>query len=114
MKAPLLVSERRPSVSGLRTTKAFERVRSPVTRDVKLSRLDTAIDDLDYPISPAEVERECSDVRLLLADGTENLGDLIGDSDADSFASPDELASEVMNLLPQHAVGEPYQSEGEG
>jgi hypothetical protein len=53
-------------------------------------------------------------VTLLLADGTENLGDLIAGSDGETFESPDDLNNEVMNLLPRHAVGEPYQSEGEG
>lgn len=83
-------------------------------RDVKLSQLEGVLDELDYPMSTAEAERACSDVRLVLADGTENMGDLLGESNADAFDSPDELTSEVMNLLPQHAVGEPYQSEGEG
>ena len=83
-------------------------------RDVKLSRLETVLEELDYPISVADAERECADVRLVLADGTENMGELIAESHADAFDSPDELGSEVMNLLPQHAVGEPYQSEGEG
>lgn len=83
-------------------------------RDVKLSKLDSVLSELDYPVTPADVEHECGDVTLVLAEGTENMGDLIGDSSAESFASADELASEVMSLLPQHAVGEPYQSEGEG
>lgn len=83
-------------------------------RTVKLSRLETVLAELDYPTSPAEVRRECEDVTLDLAEGTENLGALIGSSSADSLDSADELASEVMSLLPRHAVGEPYQSEGEG
>jgi hypothetical protein len=83
-------------------------------RDVKLIHLETVLEDLDYPMSATEAERACSDVRLILAEGTENMGDLIAESNADTFDSPDELTSEVMNLLPQHAVGEPYQSEGEG
>ena len=85
-----------------------------MTRDVKLSQLEAVLAELDYPITPSEVASECDDVRLVLADGTEDLGDLVADSDANAFDSPDELVSEVMNLLPRHAVGEPYQSEGEG
>lgn len=83
-------------------------------RSVKLSQLETVLSDLEYPTSPAEVERTCGDVTLVLAEGTENLGAIVGNSDAESFESVDELSSEVMNLLPRHAVGEPYQSEGEG
>jgi hypothetical protein len=43
-----------------------------------------------------------------------NLGSTISESSADVFESTDDLASEVMSRLPRHAVGEPYQSEGEG
>lgn len=85
-----------------------------MSRDVKLSELEAVLSDLDYPITVEDVERECADVTLVLAEGTENMGDLIADSSADQFDSPDELSNEVMNLLPRHAVGEPYQSEGEG
>ena len=83
-------------------------------REVKLSQMESVLADLEYPTSPETVERECGDVTLILAEGTQNLGDLIGDSTATTFESTDELASEVMSLLPQRAVGEPYQSEGEG
>lgn len=51
---------------------------------------------------------------LLLADGETNLGDVIARSNSDSFASMDELQSEIYATLPREAVGEPYQSEGEG
>lgn len=83
-------------------------------RRVELNELESALDDLDYPIARAEVVDRCGDVTLQLADGTENLGDVVAGSGADSFDSPDDLATEVRNLLPRHAVGEPYQSEGEG
>ena len=85
-----------------------------MSRDVKLSELDAVLDELDYPATVDDVRRECGDVTLVLADGTENLGELIAGSSADRFDSPDELGNEVMSLLPRHAVGEPYQSEGEG
>lgn len=84
-----------------------------MTREVKLGELDAVLADLDYPTSPAAVRRACDDVTLVLADGTENLGDVVAESSAGSFDSADELRSEVMGLLPRHAVGEPYQSEGD-
>jgi hypothetical protein len=43
-----------------------------------------------------------------------NLGESIGESSEDAFESVDDLANEVRSGLPRHAVGEPYQSEGEG
>jgi hypothetical protein len=51
---------------------------------------------------------------LRLADGEENLGDVLTGSNAKRFDSADELESELMSLLPRNAVGEPSQSEGEG
>jgi hypothetical protein len=62
----------------------------------------------------ADAAARYDDVTLVLADGTANLGDIIDQSSSDAFASADELTNEVMSLLPREAVGEPYQSEGEG
>ena len=83
-------------------------------RDVKLNELEAVLDDLDYPLSREDAARECDDVTLVLADGEESLGDLVAGSGDETFESRDDLETEVMNLLPQHAVGEPYQSEGDG
>jgi len=81
---------------------------------VKLNELEDVLGTLDYPISRADVVEECSNVRLQLADGYEPLDELIAGSSDDRFESPDDLGNEIRNLLPQHAVGEPHQSEGEG
>lgn len=83
-------------------------------REVKLNELETALADLDYPVTRQTLLDHCDDVVLLLADGTENLSDIVSSSSEDIFESTDEVTNEVMSLLPQHAVGEPYQSEGEG
>jgi hypothetical protein len=85
-----------------------------MAREVHLSDLDAVLDEFDYPCTRTAAADHGQDVTLLLADGTENLGSVIANSSADEFESVDELASEVMNVLPRHAVGEPYQSEGEG
>lgn len=83
-------------------------------REVKLSGLDELLEEFDYPCSHETAVAEGRTVTLLLADGTENLGDVIERSTDDTFDSMDDLETEVMNLLPRTAVGEPYQSEGEG
>lgn len=83
-------------------------------RDVKLNELDAVLAELDYPVSRESVVDACDDVTLVLADGEENLGTVVAGSGNDAFDSVDDLENEVMNLLPRHAVGEPYQSEGEG
>lgn len=81
---------------------------------VKLSRLNDVLGKLDYPLTREAAATECADVTLLLADGETNVGTVIEQSTADSFESQDELSNEILSLLPQRAVGEPYQSEGEG
>ncbi len=85
-----------------------------MTQDVKLNGLVNVLDDLEYPISRDEAADQCDDVTLVLADGEENLGEIVADSSGETFESMDDLETEVFNLLPRHAVGEPYQSEGEG
>jgi uncharacterized protein YceH (UPF0502 family) len=82
--------------------------------DVKLSRIESVLAALEYPISRNRAAAELADVTLLLADGERNLGSLVERSDSDRFESMDDLESELNNVLPREAVGEPYQSEGEG
>lgn len=85
-----------------------------MAREIKLNELDGLLADLDYPTTKAAAADDCADVTLVLADGTENLGETVGRSDHGTFGSADELKNEVLNLLPRRAVGEPFQSEGEG
>ncbi len=85
-----------------------------MARAVKLSRLGDALSGLAYPVQREAAAETLSDVTLLLADGERNLGEEIASCPSDSFGSPAELADEVRGNLPREAVGEPYQSEGEG
>ena len=81
---------------------------------VKLSHVESALEELEYPISGAEAADRFDDTTLTYADGEENLGHLIRDLPSSQFADADELVNELYNLLPTEAVGEPGQSEGEG
>lgn len=81
---------------------------------VKLNELPTILDDLDFPVTHEALLEARGDVTVVLAEGEESLGDILAMSSEDEFASVDEVTNEVMSLLPRHAVGEPYQSEGEG
>ena len=83
-------------------------------RDVKLNELEAVLSEIEYPASRESVVETYDDVTLVLADGEEKLADVVAGSSDDTFESKDDLETEVMNLLPRHAVGEPYQSEGEG
>ncbi|WP_440007402.1 DUF5789 family protein [Halomicrococcus sp. SG-WS-1] len=85
-----------------------------MARTVKLSHVDTVLGELSYPLSQDEAVRELDDVTVELADGERNLGDLVSRANEDEFDSMDDLANEINNTLPREAVGEPYQSEGEG
>ncbi|ELY60438.1 hypothetical protein C491_04050 [Natronococcus amylolyticus DSM 10524] len=82
--------------------------------EVKLSRIDDAFERLEYPIEAETAATELEGVTLLLADGERNLGELVGRTNSDRFESADDLETELHNVLPREAVGEPYQSEGEG
>lgn len=82
--------------------------------ELKLNELHAALGELDYPIDRAAAADACEGVTLLLADGTTPLSDVVADAGDDRFDSVEELESEVMSGLPRNAVGEPYQSEGEG
>jgi len=72
------------------------------------------LERLEYPIGRADAAAECADDTVLFADGDADLGDLISGATRDRFESAEELLVDVQNQLPRNAVGEPFQSEGEG
>ncbi|MFB6157885.1 MAG: hypothetical protein ABEJ34_08595 [Haloferacaceae archaeon] len=81
---------------------------------VKLSRVESRFDELDYPVTRADAAATFDDVRVTFADGDANLGRLISEVGSDSFDGPDELVAELQNVVPVEAVGEPGQSDGDG
>ena len=83
-------------------------------RSVRLSRTDAVLAEHDYPTTREAAADAFDDVTLLLADGEANLGGTVRELSTEEFASVDELQAEVFGALPRSAVGEPYQSEGEG
>lgn len=85
-----------------------------MAREVHYNELPGFLEEIDYPSEREEVAERMSDVTLLLADGERNLGELIEATDSVRFVSVDDLFSALQNTLPREAVGEPYQSEGEG
>ena len=82
--------------------------------EVKLSRIENTLETIEYPVDRDSAATAFSDVTVLLADGERNLGGLIEKTSSEEFRSAEELGSELNNTLPREAVGEPYQSEGEG
>ncbi|MFD1512035.1 DUF5789 family protein [Halomarina rubra] len=85
-----------------------------MSRDVKLSRVQAVLAEVEYPASRETAASAFDDVTLLLADGETNLGTAVRDLSTEEFDSAEDLEAEVYSTLPRNAVGEPYQSEGEG
>lgn len=83
-------------------------------REVRLSHLDALFNELDYPVAPTEAASEFDDVTLRLADGEENLGELVADLPEKQYRSSNGMITDLHNTLPRNAVGEPFQSEGDG
>jgi hypothetical protein len=84
-----------------------------MVRDVKFNEISTVLDELNYPIERTAAADALSDVRLVLADGAADLGDMVAESARESFESAADIESELHNVLPREAVGEPYQSDGD-
>jgi hypothetical protein len=80
---------------------------------VKFSRLPSVLESLDYPITREDAAVEFADVTLLFADGEGNLGEYVSEVGSDSFRDAEDLYSEIQNVVPVEAVGEPGQSEGD-
>ncbi|WP_423745894.1 hypothetical protein V5735_08080 (plasmid) [Haladaptatus sp. SPP-AMP-3] len=85
-----------------------------MTQRVKYNRVESVLRELSYPILREDAAIELDETTLVLAEGEENLGGLIAQTDQEEYESARDLETEVNNVLPREAVGEPYQSEGEG
>jgi hypothetical protein len=90
---------------------AHEPHREP--EQLKLTQVADRFGTLGYPLSREAAARRFDEVTLVLADGEANLGAVIADCPADSFASAEELFEEFNAALPIEALGEPGQSDGD-
>lgn len=84
-----------------------------MSREIEFSDILPVLDELSYPVGRAAAADGLEDVRLVLADGDTNLGRLVSEMSRESFESADDIESELHNVLPRRAVGEPYQSDGD-
>lgn len=85
-----------------------------MTETVKLNELRDLLETLEYPLDKADAIDAVEGVTLQYADGTEALSAVVDRSMVGTFASVDDLTSEVFTHVPTEAVGEPGQAEGEG
>ncbi|ELY93198.1 hypothetical protein C482_19531 [Natrialba chahannaoensis JCM 10990] len=83
-------------------------------RTLKLNELESTFEELEYPVTKAEAAGAFEATTLVLADGERNLGSLLGETQEERYESAGELEAALHNALPREAVGEPFQSEGEG
>jgi len=81
---------------------------------VKLRELPDRLDVVSFPTSREFVADEHGDIVVSYSNGEERLANLLADSGQERYDSVDDLMTDVQNSLPRDAVGEPYQSEGEG
>lgn len=80
---------------------------------IKINRVKNVLQRETYPQSQDEAAAAFDDVTVILADGEANLGALIRDADREMFHSVDDLCTELNNVMPIEAVGEPGQSDGD-
>lgn len=84
-----------------------------MVREIKFGDISTLLDEISYPIERTTAAEELSEVRLVLADGAADLGELVSETSLEVFESAADVESELHNVLPREAVGEPYQSDGD-
>lgn len=80
---------------------------------VKLSRIESCLTDLSYPVTRDDAAAELSDVTVLMADGEANLGAIVSELGSGSYSSAGDLYEELQGELPMEAIGEPGQSDGD-
>ncbi len=84
-----------------------------MTDRVKIARVKPVLAEIDYPVGRDAAATAFDSVTLTLADGEANLGALIAKAGRERFESADDLATELNNVMPIEAVGEPGQSDGD-
>jgi len=82
--------------------------------EIQLAELREYLEQFDYPLDRDELAAACEGVTVELAEGEANLGRVLAGASTGRFQSGDDAYTAVQNDLPREAVGEPYQSEGEG
>ncbi|MFC7137209.1 hypothetical protein ACFQRB_13685 [Halobaculum litoreum] len=75
--------------------------------EVKLSRVESLFEELEYPVSRAAAAGEFGDTTVLFADGEGNLGRYISECPSEQFRSAEDLYTDLQSALPIEAVGNP-------
>jgi len=83
-------------------------------RQVTLDQVETALDELSYPVMRTDAAREFEDTTLRLPEGEENLGKLLSETHSDSFDSVAEVETELREVLPAEVAAESVGTDVDG
>ncbi|WP_121821879.1 DUF5789 family protein [Halostella salina] len=83
-------------------------------RQVTLEQVETALDELSYPVMRTDAAREFEDTTLQFPDGEENLGKLLSETHSDSFDSVAEVETELREVLPGEVAAESVGTDVDG
>ncbi|RDZ90650.1 hypothetical protein DEQ92_22830, partial [Haloferax sp. Atlit-6N] len=81
-------------------------------KTIKLSRVESVLEDLSYPLTRHDAAAALDGVTVLMADGNADLGEMVRNCLPSEFADATDLYYELNNAMPIEAVGEPRQSDG--
>ena len=79
-----------------------------------LNELETKLATYTYPLDRSVLLEDAGELTIELADGETTLAGALENVSDEQFDSAAELQATIYSGLPRRAVGEPYQSEGEG
>ena len=73
---------------------------------VELSRLATALENLDYPLTRADAATALQGTTLVHPGGEDDLGALVSETGPDAFDGPDDVVAALHDVMPVSAPGD--------
>jgi hypothetical protein len=81
---------------------------------VKISELETAVRGLEYPTTRTDAATALQGTTLVHAGGEADLGELVSETGPDAFDHPEDVVAALHNVMPESALGELGEAEGDG
>lgn len=76
-----------------------------VGNSMRLIEFESEMDRLSYPATTGDVVDEFGGDEIDFQDGVARVDQVLGEGDAETFASPDELRMTLYGSLPEAAIG---------
>jgi len=70
-----------------------------MARQIERSRVESALEELSYPVMRSDAAAAFADATVTAADDDHNLGRLISETDSDHFDAPHEIVTELEKQL---------------